>query len=212
MDKAEVLRYLGYKNQILDDKTDYMINQCIDEIYEISDEKYLYNTFHITDREQNIILNNGLMELPGASIKKHLENSEQCILMAVTLGASLDKRIRYYEKTNLSMALILDACGTALVEELANKTGDIIGNELQGSCLTFRFSPGYGDLPITIQKKFLKVLHAEKKIGLTASEESILFPRKSVTAVVGIVKERNSGEKGCKTCNKKDCQYKKEDN
>lgn len=58
--------------------------------------------------------------------------------------------------------------------------------------ITFRYSPGYGDLPLDVQSSFLRALDAQKKIGLTVSENNLLFPRKSVTAIIGII---NSGSK-----------------
>lgn len=49
--------------------------------------------------------------------KNFFEDSESCALMAVTLGNLMDTRIRYYEKSDMTKALILDACATAAVEE-----------------------------------------------------------------------------------------------
>lgn len=84
---------------------------------------------------------------------------------------------------------------------------------VKNKSLTYRFSPGYGDLPLDIQKSFLGVLDAEKKIGLTASSNNILLPRKSVTAVVGILEGNcKHNIKSCSNCNKnRDCMYKKEE-
>ena len=52
--------------------------------------------------------------------------------------------------------------------------------------MTPRFSPGYGDLPIELQRDFLTLLDASRKIGLTATESSMLVPSKSITALIGI--------------------------
>ncbi|MGE5626961.1 MAG: methionine synthase [Solirubrobacterales bacterium] len=211
MDKNEVLRYLGYKNQVLDDNMNSLINSCLDEINEISEEKYLYNSFNITGREDGVSLNNGVIELKGNSIKKHLENSKTCVLMCVSIGSNVDKRIRYYEKTDMPRAVILDAWGTVAVEELCDKVCSIIEAELEEGNLNSRFSPGYGDLTISIQKKFLKVLDAEKKIGLTATESCILIPRKSVTAIAGVVSGKCISKKSCKNCSNSECAYRREE-
>lgn len=213
INKDEVLRYLGYKSQRMDEKINDLIEECILEIKETAEVKYIYNYFQITGREPHITLEKGLIELPGKGIRRHLKNSEECVLMGVTLGNLVDTKIRYYEKIDMTKALILDACATAFVEEVCHRVCCIIGKEdkTRGKSLSYRFSPGYGDLPLDIQKSFLSVLDAEKRIGLTASSNNILLPRKSVTAIVGIQNESSSLEKkGCDLCDNNDCMYKKE--
>ncbi|NMA03655.1 MAG: vitamin B12 dependent methionine synthase [Clostridiales bacterium] len=112
-------------------------------------------------------------------------------MMAVTLGNDVDAKIRYYERKSITRALILDACATAAVEEICDRICDELGKTVnkENKTLTSRYSPGYGDLPIHIQNDFLSVLGAQKAIGLTANSHSILIPRKSVTAIVGVVEE-----------------------
>lgn len=53
--------------------------------------------------------------------------------------------------------------------------------------INWRYSPGYGNLDISIQRELLKSLDAERTIGLTASSHNILIPRKSVTAIIGVI-------------------------
>ena len=79
----------------------------------------------------------------------------------------MDFKIRYYEKTNITKALILDACATTAIEEICDKICEDLEEMVKkdNMALTTRYSPGYGDLPIDIQG-FLSVLRAEKPIGL----------------------------------------------
>ena len=209
LNKDEVLRYLGYKNQHLDENINKLVEECILEIKNISEVKYIYKNFQITSREHEISLEGGVIALQGKKIAAHLKNSNECVLMAVTLGNSVDTKIRYYEKVDMTKALILDACATAYVEEVCERVCSLIGKQ---EFLTYRFSPGYGDLPLDIQKSFLRVLDTEKKIGLTVSSNHILLPRKSVTAIVGILKESCSMKAGgCDLCDKNNnCIYKRE--
>ena len=57
---------------------------------------------------------------------------------------------------------------------------------LLGFCTTKRFSPGYSDLPLEIQRDIFRVLGCEKRIGLMLNESLLMSPSKSVTAIVGI--------------------------
>ena len=72
----------------------------------------------------------------------------------------------------------------------------------QGLFLTTRYSPGYGDLPIGIQRDFIRLLDTVRRIGLNVSDSGIMIPRKSVTAIIGISETEKKQEKlGCKGCN-----------
>ena len=42
IDKKEVLRYLQYKSDIIDEETDRLINECIIELKDLSELKYVY--------------------------------------------------------------------------------------------------------------------------------------------------------------------------
>lgn len=109
--------------------------------------------------------------------------------MAATLGSKVDRKILYYEKVNMTKAVILDACATTSIEEYC----DFIENEIKKEVvedelnINWRYSPGYGDLDISIQRNLLKSLDAERTMGLTVSSHNILIPRKSVTAIIGII-------------------------
>ena len=49
-----------------------------------------------------------------------------------------------------------------------------------------RYSPGFGDLPITVQKEFLNLLDAGRRMGITLGESFLMAPSKSVTAIIGL--------------------------
>jgi cobalamin-dependent methionine synthase I len=48
-----------------------------------------------------------------------------------------------------------------------------------------RFSPGYSDMSLEMQKKIFKLLKPEN-IGINLSPSCLMIPEKSVTAFVGI--------------------------
>lgn len=209
--KDEVLRYLNYKGQEIDRTIDDLIDEAIKEIKDIIIPKSISKEFKISRRGKDIELGASELSLKGESIWKHLRDSDKCILIAFTLDHELDRRIRYYEKTNMTKAIILDACASTAIEEFADNVCSSLeaGYIEKGQKFTSRFSPGYGDLDISIQEAFLNLLDARKTIGLTATSHSILIPRKSVTAIIGIIhKDTIDKERACKDCNKyKNCKY-----
>lgn len=205
IDRDEILRYLGYKNQKIDNITDQLICDSINELILLAKERYVYKFFNISRDEDGVLLIESNLKLSGKDIKSHLNKSQVCVLIAVTLGHAVDTKIKYYEKTNITKAIILDACATVAIEETCNRVCEKIQAELikDNKLLTFRYSPGYGDLPIDIQSDFLLTLGAKKSIGLTTSSHSILIPRKSVTAIAGVIDNKDyKEESSCINCTK----------
>lgn len=193
IERAEVLRYLQTSKNIEDENINRLIEESIAEIKELINFRYLYQKYPVQITENGVEILNTTLTLKGKSIKKHLKNSEEAYLMAATLGSQVDKKISYYEKTSVTKSMIFDACATTAIEEGCDRVELEIKNKVLGSGsegITFRYSPGYGDLGIEIQKEFLSILNAPKKIGLTASKYNMLIPTKSVTAIIGVLSEK----------------------
>ncbi len=212
--KKEVLRYLGHKNQEINGNIDRLIDETIEEAKELIAPKKVVARYRITIKDTGVYLDNTNLVLTGEDIKNHLKYSKDIYIMAVTLGSVIEKKIAYYEKIDLTKAIILDSCATTAVEEFCNYIEEdikkIAENENMG--ITFRYSPGYGDLPIDIQKDFLDTLNATKVIGLTVSRHNLLMPRKSVTAIIGLIpKDKELNKRTCEVCsNYENCKFRKE--
>lgn len=138
----------------------------------------------------------------GDSIEKHLEGCHKAVLMAVTLGTDVDLLIRKTQVTDMAKAVIIDAGASVMVEQLADEFEDNIKQRLpEDEYMTCRFSPGYGDWPITEQKNIVRKLDAQRQIGLNITADSLMVPRKSITAVMGISDHPVSGRPAaCSEC------------
>ena len=78
----------------------------------------------------------------------------------------------------------------------------------EGLCPRPRFSPGYGDVPLELQRDIFRVLDCPRKIGLTLNGSLLMTPSKSVTAVIGLGNNEIQPEKEkCSACNKVACAY-----
>ena len=122
------------------------------------------------------------------------------IVFAATLGSTADRLIRTAEITNMAYALILDALASAMIEECCDNAEKELHEKIPGF-FTWRFSPGYGDYPLDVQSEIIRLLNADKRIGLTVTSSDILIPRKSVTALIGVSDtEQDKGKRGCATC------------
>ncbi len=133
----------------------------------------------------------------------------------MTIGAAMDKLIRTKMLIASEEGLILDSCATAAVEAAADMAEAMIREECaeRGEAITWRFSPGYGDLPIETQADFLTLLDTSRKIGLMVSGDMILTPFKSVTAITGVTRtnvQASTNRTPCDNClSRESCEYRK---
>lgn len=148
----------------------------------------------------------------GFSIKKHLEGCDRVAVMGLTLGLGIDNLLRKTQIKDMAMTVILDCGASVLVEQLCDEFEGTIREEIGEKYLTFRFSPGYGDYPITEQSRIIRYLDASRKIGLNVTSNSLMIPRKSVTALIGIADHPVKGRLAtCGECVLKDkCTLRKE--
>ncbi len=147
-----------------------------------------------------------LQAFQSKALDNHLEGCEEAALLAATLGVDADRLIRRAEATNIVRATALHACAAAKIEAYVNAAQA----QIEGAGWT-RFSPGYGDFPLSAQKTLLALLDAEKRIGLYITQAGMLVPMKSVTAVLGLGKAmegRAEGKRG--QCEKADCAFRGE--
>ena len=95
IDKQEVLRYLGYKNQIINKSLIDLVHECCCEIIDICKENFVYEIFDIERKNDQIFLLGSTLVLKDMDIKNLLINSNKCVVMAATLGINVDSRIAY---------------------------------------------------------------------------------------------------------------------
>lgn len=211
IDQKEALRYLGYVGNKPEENIQKILNECESNVLDMIDPRYIYKCFDIISNQDKIVLDNCKLELTGNDIVNHLKGCTKVILMCATLSINMDRFIRVTQITDMTKAVIIDSLASVAIEKICDNIQDDIMEEFSGYFQTYRYSPGYGDFPIEIQKDFLSVLDAPKRIGLTSTDDCILTPKKSVTAVIGLSETQLRTEKrGCQSCNMKDtCIYRK---
>ena len=145
-------------------------------------------------------------------IRKHLALAEKVVVLAVTVGEAVEIQIQdYFKQGKYSHSLLLDAAATTAVEQAADDMEKAIRQQVAplGYEMVWRFSPGYGDWDIHFQPEMLRLSQAATiEIGLTDS--MMLLPRKSITAIIGLIPKENFCEQkksihNCQACAKQDC-------
>lgn len=187
--REETLRYLRYTDQVLSDEQNALIDTAIAEVLEYAAPRTVHRVFALHEKD-GLLGIDAELDLHYTDIQKLLTGSSSCLLIAGTLGVPLDQKMRYYSRFDMTRYVIMDAAASALIEE----TCDTLQESLPFSPYTFRFSPGYGDVPLSLQKQLLQVLDAGRRIGLTLTPNMLMTPQKSISGIVGIGKGSQSGE------------------
>lgn len=210
INKDEALRYMGHRGEVPPTLKELVL-KCEKQLLEVIRPAYIFKCFDIEYTDGGIRVLNTSLTFKGNDIKNHLEDCSRAVLMCATIGAEADKLIRLTEISDISAAFVMDSLASAAVEQVCSQADNIIKETFPTEFLTWRFSPGYGDFPIEIQRDFLDVMNAQKRIGLNVGSGNILIPRKSVTAVAGLSRTPvPKKRRGCVCCNMAEvCQYRK---
>ena len=193
-DRAEVLHYLGYAGQHIDEELAGRIERIVAELEHEVAPRGVRRVFAVdatgTDAAGDpcIRLVGTTVELRGRDVFRHLKDARCCALVAATLGMASERRLRLLARQNPLDAAILDAAGSAYIEAAVDEMDAAVGNAAQEAGLTrkWRFSCGYGDCPLAAQDAIVAALDATRRIGLTVTDSHLLLPAKSVTAMVGL--------------------------
>lgn len=208
----EALRYMGCGSKEPPQDILKIVKDTEKELLKCASPKYLYRIFDIAENDDAIIAKNTTLRLEGKDIKKHLNGCNRIILMCATLSVGVDRLIKTLQVEDMVKALAADALATALTEQVCDEAENEAQKTLENCHFTWRFSPGYGDLPLSIQGNILNILDAQRKIGLCTTENSLLIPTKSVTAVIGVSEnEVKKKSRSCGVCNLRNvCRFRKE--
>ena len=175
--KSAIYSYLGFKGVQPSDRVDGLISTCLEELETLSQFNYEYRLFEDIPKF--------LDKLP---YKNFLSGCTQVILCITTLGAEVDKRIKYLGKVDLEKCVVFDACASAYLEYRADSFERGLGENL-----TYRFCPGYGGSDIG-DLKFIFGLLKPQRIGVSLNENNIMMPQKSMAGIIGV------GKKNLKSC------------
>ena len=115
----------------------------------------------------------------------YLEGCKDVVIFATTLGVNVDAYSKKLQANDMGLAVIYDALASALLEFMTDEYED----ELNLGSHTFRFAPGYGDIPIALNYIIIDALSISKKIGIYKASNNMMLPQKSMITICGLGKE-----------------------
>ncbi len=180
---SETLRFLGYgKTALPEESVRQLLAECESEVLAAQDLRACYAVFDISAHGEKLDL--GFAEVESHSLYLNLKGCKKIVLFACTAGVGIDRLIAKYSRISPSKAAVMQAAGAALVEDWCEELCAIFKREYGD--MKPRFSCGYGDLPLALQRDIFAALSVTKQIGITLSDDYFMTPTKSVTAIVGI--------------------------
>lgn len=203
-DKREIYRYLGYRGSSPDRKVEEAVDSCLEELRQVVTPGSVYRQYPVERlKEDPDVLCMAGVEIRSRSLSRNLRDCGSVYLMAATLGMGPDRLIARASVGHMSRAVILQAAAAAMIEAWCDEIDQKIIEQAkkQGLCCRPRFSPGYGDFPLSFQRDLAGILRIQKEIGVSLTESLLLVPAKSVTAVIGLsAEEKDCVPRGCEVC------------
>ena len=207
INRRETLQYLGYLGSPIPEELETEITRCEQEILHTARPRAMWRLFSL--------LPDGSLEgtafIPkGRDVPELLKDCSRVILMAATLGNEAERLLRRSQIRDMSDAVILDAAASAAVENVCDNLCEDLEEYFAPGFLTDRFSPGYGDLSMSVTEDIIAILDATKRIGLSVTRSLMMSPVKSITAFAGVINNNlNFNFNKCEACNNnQNCVYK----
>ncbi len=212
LDPKEILRYAGGTGGAFPPE---LLTEAALEGRLLADAKGSVRHYPYCESRYALLAEDGEFLLTGERIRAHLAGADEAALFAVTIGNALEQQAAaYFQQNHYTQALLLEAAGAAAAEAAADYLNRLIAEDAKkrGRTTAFRFSPGYGDWPLTAQPSVVRLSEGDK-IGISVTESSMLLPRKSVTALIPLFPQDKKGAAApprCTACKQRNCLARKE--
>ena len=200
--EKEILRYAMCREG--NEQERELLSSCIEEAKHNFSHNVCYCILPITVIED--VCDFGAFSLNSKSLAKNLEGCSEAVVFSATAGINIDRLIAKYSRIMPSRSVMMHAIGTQQIEALCDAFCKDMESETTMHT-TMRFSPGYGDLSLDAQKDILSLLDTSKRIGVCLNDSMLMSPSKSVTAIMGLKKDKEEKTDKCNKCNKKDCSF-----
>lgn len=217
----EALRYAGVREAEYGPWKNRM-EKLLEKAADCSRFRITIRIFPLEKTEDGIRLEGSPMILPGNLAGRMLQTCDQVLVLGATLGSGFDRELSRLQLVSMPDALLFDAAGSALIdacldvwqqnwlnaENQRRKDRDASEAPLY---LSDRFSPGYGDLPLSLQPSIAALLDLPRQTGIFVHPSMMLSPAKSVTALIGLSRTLQPAKiRGCGFCSmQKTCALRK---
>lgn len=192
--EREVLRALGIPHhesiaQVAEAGLRDAIDLAVRRALEMTSFQAVFRTAEVVRVDPKEVVVAGAPDgmLCAPTFARRFAHAKEIAILAVTLGQTWDDVLDgLAQRGEAAEAWFLDALGTHLVDRASRRVEERVARDLArvGLGRIGRYRAGYGDVPLELQGLFCAFLEASR-IGVETTEAMSLWPRKSVTTVVG---------------------------
>ena len=203
LNPEEALRYLGAGRDAPAELRREVVNTA-ETLMNMVQPRFVYRVFPLDrspDESENFRLRGTELVLSGKTAAVMLSQCHTAAVLLCTLGARFEAALRSAQARDMAKAVILDACGSAWVEAGCDAAELEIAARVPGQFLTDRFSPGYGDLPLSLQSGICTLLDGGRRLGVQVTESCLMNPSKTVSAAD---RPQMARVRGCAFCQMRD--------
>ena len=159
-----------------------VFNTAVERVIAESSPKACFVKVPVSADENGVEFPFGRVE--SHDIAKNLCGCSEAFVFAVTLGHGVERLLSKMSRLSAADFFVYDAIGSALAESVCDEAEKIIKGDIK--CRP-RFSPGYGDFPLSVQRDVLSLVNAERLIGITLTDTNLMLPQKSITSISGVI-------------------------
>ncbi len=211
-DRREIRRYLGMDPLTEDPRIEERITEALGKLEKACSPSYGREYVDLSVEGDTVSF--GGIETVSRNLAANLSGCDEVCVMACTLGAEADRMIRRASVISALEGAVYQASASAMAEAWCETVNDLIREEAEkkGKVCHPRFSPGYGDLSLSLQKDLFRIVPITKTTGVSLTESMLMVPVKSVTALIGLgYEECGTSENKCINCTMADeCPYRTE--
>ncbi len=192
--ERDILRALGIPHlHHIADVAESGVRKAIDlalrRALEMTSFQAVFRTAEVVDKtaDRLIVADAHPQMLCSPTFVRRFETATEVAVLAVTLGQTWDDVLDDLgRRGEAAEAWFLDALGVHLVDRASRRIEERVAQDMarEGLGRIGRYRPGYGDVPLGLQRHFCDFVEASR-IGIEPNEAMSLWPRKSVTTVVG---------------------------
>ncbi len=177
-DRRECLRYAGAREG--DPETARLLSEILSEAESLPPPRLVYRVFSLQEPPP--------LAIEGATLSQYLSDCRYLCILAATAGHAYDRAARSAVLHSPARALLWESLGSERAEAMCDLFSAFVSERAKelGMRAKPRISPGYGDIPLSMQKELFSLLDCERRLGMTLNPSLLISPKKSVTAVIGI--------------------------
>ena len=182
-DEKEILRYAMLPS-FAPSPEELPLKECLEAAKGAAQCRAVWRRYPV--RRDGETLDLGFARTDSRDLRNHLAGCGEILLFACTAGAETDRRIARAKLLSPARGLLMHAIGAQQVEGACDRLCRRLAEQFPDRKLTNRYSPGYGDLPLSLQREVMSALDCGRTVGITLTDSLLMTPSKSVTAIIGM--------------------------